>query len=277
MTELKQRIIEIIYKSVISLPSDVISTLKSTYSKETSELAKLQLKNILENIETAEKQKIPLCQDTGVPLFFVKLGSKAALPEKFEQTLKEAVEEATQKIPLRPNVVAPLSRKNSETNTGFGFPIIEYEVIPNSKEIEITFVPKGAGSETCSALAMLPANAGISEIKKFVLEKILEFGGKPCPPYIVGIGVGGTSELCMKLAKKATLRKIGIKSKNSEIAKLEKWLLEQINKTKIGTMGLGGDTTALAVHIEAIGEHTALKCVGINIMCWAARKASLKL
>lgn len=274
--KLKKQIKELIKNSVIYLPEDVKTALQKAHDNESNELAKLQLKNILDNIETAEQKKIPLCQDTGVPIFFVKIGEDAELPKNFEGVLKDAVVEAVKEVPLRPNIVDPIERKNTGTNTELSFPWVNYEFVPG-KEIEVTVFPKGGGSENMSALGMLNPSDGLEGIKKFVFEKVKKFGGNACPPYILGIGLGGSSDICMHLAKKATLREINSRNSNPKIAKLEDELLEKINQTGIGTMGLGGDTTALDVHIEMAGEHVAVNSVGLNLLCWAARKGVMKI
>jgi fumarate hydratase subunit alpha len=272
---MKGQIIDLIRETVTSIPEDVQRALQEAYENETDGTARLQLKTILNNVKIASEKGIPVCQDTGVPIFYVKLGRNAKLPNNFEQVLREAVEEATEKVPLRPNVVSPLNRKNTKTNTGEGFPIIKYDIV-NGKGVEITFLPKGGGSENCSALCMLKPSDGLEGVKKFILGKVKEFGGKPCPPYILGIGIGGTAEGCMELSKKALLRRIGSQNQVPGLAKLESELKDAINAMKIGPMGMGGGTTALAVHVEAMGEHTTMNCVGVSTLCWAARRGTVE-
>ena len=207
---------------------------------------------------------------------FSLLGKKGVIDIIFK--IKEGVKRATKEIPLRPNVVHPLTRENFGTNVGLNAPFINIEFDENlNREIEITVFPKGAGSENMSALKMLKPSDGVEGIKKFVLETIADAGGKPCPPIVVGVGIGGTADIALKLAKKALLRDIGERHKDKQVAELEKELLEKINSLGIGAMGLGGDITALDVFIEIAGCHTASLPVGICIQCWADRKATKRI
>ena len=270
-------IVQLFKDAVIYLPDDVKDALKESEQKEESKLSKNTLKAICENIEIAEEKNIPMCQDTGVPIIFLKVGKGINSSDimKIIDKIKEGVKRATEEVPLRPNVVHPISRENLKTNVGLGAPFINLEFDENlNKEIEITVFPKGAGSENMSALKMLTPADGIKGIKNFILETIAYAGGKPCPPIVVGVGIGGTADLSLKLAKKALLRKIGERHNDEVIAKLEKELLTDINKLGIGTMGLGGNITALDVFVEIMGCHTASLPVGICIQCWAHRKAS---
>ncbi|WP_456375055.1 fumarate hydratase [Methanocaldococcus sp.] len=272
-------VVELFKEAVIYLPDDVKKAIEDAHIKEEG-ISKNILKAIIENNKIAEEKEIPLCQDTGVPIIFLKIGKNINSSEiiKIIEEIKKGVERATKEIPLRPNVVHPLTRENFGTNVGLNAPFINIEFDKNlDREIEITVFPKGAGSENMSALKMLTPSEGINGIKKFVLETVANAGGKPCPPIVVGIGIGGTSDVALKLAKKALLRNIGERHKDENIAKLEKELLEDINKLGIGPMGLGGKITALDVFIEISGCHTASLPVGICIQCWADRKAYKKV
>ena len=270
-------VVELFREAVIYLPKDVKDALKEACIKESSEMSKNTLKAIIENNKIAEEKQVPLCQDTGVPIVFLKIGKNINSSEimKIVEGIKEGVKKATKEIPLRPNVVHPLTRENFKTNVGLNAPFINIEFDENlDREIEIMAFPKGAGSENMSALKMLKPSEGIEGIKKFVLETIADAGGKPCPPIVVGVGIGGTADIALKLAKKALLRDIGERHKDKQVAELEKELLEKINSLGIGAMGLGGDITALDVFIEIAGCHTASLPVGICIQCWADRKAT---
>ena len=270
-------VVELFKESVIHLPEDVKVALKHAEKIEKNELSKNTLSAILKNIEIAEKENIPMCQDTGVPILFLKVGKNISSSEIMEITnkIKKGVETATKEIPLRPNVVHPLTRENFKTNCGLGAPFINIEFTEQlDREIEIIVFPKGAGSENMSSLKMLTPSEGVKGIKKYVLETIANAGGKPCPPILVGVGIGGTADVSLKLAKKALLRKVGERNNDGTVAELEKELLEKINKLGIGAMGLGGNTTALDVFIEINGCHTASLPVGICIQCWAGRSAS---
>ncbi|WP_406657841.1 fumarate hydratase [Methanolobus sp. ZRKC2] len=251
------------------LPQDVVDSLEAARQKESSPVAKAQLEAILKNIEIARKNGIPVCQDTGILIFFVEIGREARLEFNLEDAIVEGVRQATESIPLRPNAVDPLSRHNSSNNTGDGIPDIKYE-LRDGKGIRITVAPKGAGSENMSSLKMLnPTETG--DIKRFILETVLNAGGKPCPPIVVGVGIGGSFDKAARLAKSALLENM------DNMDKFESELLDDINSLGIGPMGLGGDTTALAVHVKKAFCHTASLPVAVNIQCWANRHASVTL
>jgi len=261
-------------EAVIKLPEDVKIALEDAYKNEDQEIARLNLKAILDNIEAAEKMGVPMCQDTGLPIVFVKLGPVKV--ENLYEGIRNGVERATKEVPLRPNVVDPITRKNTGINTGNMMPQVDIELI-NEEKIEFTVFPKGIGSENNNALKMALPGEGIEGIKKFVIDTVINAGGKPCPPIIVGVGIGGSSDLAMKIAKKALLGKVGERNPDKQIAELEEDILRQINETGIGPMGLGGKTTALDVKILTADTHTAGLPIGVCIQCWAGRHASAVL
>lgn len=267
---IEDTIFNLFREAVIKLPDDVKIALEDSYKNEDKSIARLNLKAILDNIEAAEKLGIPMCQDTGLPIIFVKLGEVAV--ENLHEGIRNGVERATEEIPLRPNVVDPLTRKNTGTNTGNLIPQIDIELI-DEKKIELTVFTKGFGSENNNALKMALPGEGVEGIKKFVLDTVIAAGGKPCPPIIVGVGIGGSSDLAMKLAKKALLGKVGERHPDKMVAEVEEDILRQINKTGIGPMGLGGKTTALDVKILTADTHTAGLPIGVCIQCWAGRQA----
>lgn len=270
---IEETIIALMRRAVTTLPKDVVGALEGSAIIERDPNAKRELGLIVENVKEAEACTLPMCQDTGVPVFFVRMGFN--IPG-FEEAVMRGVRRATENIPLRSNVIHPLTRQNTGDNTGKLMPYISY-TCAYGDFIEITFMPKGAGSENMSALAMLNPSQGLDGIKRFVLDTVVNAGGKPCPPVIVGVGIGGTSDLCMALAKKSLLRPVGSRNSDPAMAKLEMELQHRINQTGIGPMGLGGDTTALAVHIEYAYCHTASLPVGINIQCYAARRATARI
>jgi fumarate hydratase subunit alpha len=267
---------QLIKRGVVEIPSDVEAALRLAGKKEKNKLAKLQLETILKNIAVAKKQQIPLCQDTGVPVFYVKVGRTCSHVFNVESELALAIKNCTKKGILRPNIVDPISRENLGDNSGNGIPIIHYSLM-DSGHIEITYAPKGAGSEMMSELAMLMPGTGKREIERIIIEKVKRMGGKPCPPYVLGIGIGGTAERCMENAKAASIRKIGESNADLELASMEKKLLSLVNQTGIGPMGLGGSTTCLSVNIEAAGCHTATLPLAIAVSCWADRRAKVAL
>ncbi|PKL67310.1 MAG: fumarate hydratase [Methanobacteriales archaeon HGW-Methanobacteriales-1] len=258
-------------EAVINLPGDVKSALQAAYKTEDSELGLLNLKAILDNIDAAEEMGVPLCQDTGLPIIFVKLGNVNV--ENLYQGIRNGVEKATKEVPLRPNVVHPFTRKNTGTNTGQGIPQIDIELI-DEDYLELTIFPKGFGSENNNALKMALPGEGVEGVKEFVVETVVKAQGKPCPPVIVGVGIGGSSDMAMKMAKKALLGKVGERNPEVEIAKIETDILDEINQSGIGPMGLGGKTTALDVKILTADTHTAGLPIGVCIQCWAGRHAS---
>ncbi len=259
--------------AVIRLPSDVKESLQRAYEEETSEAGKVNLKAILTNIEFAEKMNTPICQDTGTIIFYVKAGAQAKGLEKVEAALRSATKRATKEVPLRPNAVDPITRKNSGDNTGRLIPFIHWE-ITDGDSIEITALPKGGGSENVSALGMITPGEGVNGLKKFVIDTVIEAGAKPCPPNTLGVGVGGGADIAMKIAKKALLRPLNQPNPNTDLAKLEKELYEAANSTGIGPMGLGGKFTVLGVNVEYAHRHPASYPVAVAYQCWAARRAT---
>ncbi len=263
--------IDILKRAETQLPSDVINALEQAQMREASQIAKAQLSAILQNIEIAKEHSIPMCQDTGILVFFVELGRNVHLDFNLEDAIIEGVRRATESIPLRPNAVDPLTRKNSGNNTGIGLPDIKYELVDGDK-ITITVAPKGAGSENMSAITMLNPTE-VDSIRNFILTTVLNAGGMPCPPIVVGVGIGGSFDKAAHLAKSALLRDIDPEN----MTELERDILNDINSLGIGPMGLGGDTTALTVHIKTAHCHTASLPVAVNIQCWANRHASVTL
>lgn len=267
-------------KAVISIPEDVKISLEGALKVESDELPRLNIEAILKNIKLAEKKSIPMCQDTGLPIIFVKIGKVSVenndLYSVIYEGIIEGVKKATKETPLRPNVVDPITRENSGNNIGETIPQIDIEVI-DEDYIEFTILPKGFGSENNNALKMALPGEGIEGIKEFVIESVLKAGSKPCPPIVVGVGIGGTSDLALKVGKKALFRKIGERNFDPVLAKLEEDLLSEINDSKIGPMGLGGKTTALDVKIKKVSTHTAGLPIGVCIQCWANRHATARL
>jgi fumarate hydratase subunit alpha len=276
MTEkdIEIKLTEAIKKAETELPKDVIKALEKASRREKG-LAKIQLEAILSNIKIASKEGIPMCQDTGIMSFYIEAGAEFKYLADLKKIIGSAVKRATKEIPLRPNSVNPFTGKNSGDNTGINIPHITWE-ITSGKECTIYIIPKGGGSENMSKLWMLTPGEGFGKARKIIVEHIIKAGGKPCPPTIVGIGIGGGSDICLQLAKKAILRKIGKRHTEKKIAKMEEELLELINKTGVGPMGIGGKTTVLDVHIEYAHRHPASFPVGLVLQCWANRRKVIK-
>jgi fumarate hydratase subunit alpha len=271
--EIKTGIIELIKKAETELPEDVIISLRKSYEIEEG-VAKTQLKAILDNIELAKKTNRPMCQDTGIQTFFVDAGINSPFIGYIEKLIIDSVKEATKIIPLRPNSVDPFTGVNHNDNTGDFLPYITLN-INKGEEIKITAFPKGGGSENMSKLGMLKPGFGLEGVKNFIVEEVIKAAGNPCPPTIIGVGIGGGADLSLKLGKKALLRPIGVRHNNKEIALMEEELIKKINESNIGPMGLGGKTTVLDVHIEKAHRHPASLPVGIIIQCWANRRAKM--
>jgi len=253
-----------------SLPEDVLNALRKARSEEESPLGRTVLAQILENAQIAAEEKVPICQDCGTAIVFLELGEELELTGgnlNLYAAIEEGVRKGYKEGYLRKSICHPFTRKNTGDNT----PVMIYtDIVPGNK-LKIRFCPKGGGSENMSAIKMLSPSEGIEGVKKFVIETVKSAGANPCPPIVVGVGIGGTFERVALLAKKALLRTVGSHNTDSDLAALEEELLEKINCLGIGPAGLGGSTTALSVHIEMLPCHIASLPVAININCHAAR------
>ena len=268
--------VKLLQLAVTELPKDAKEALQNAYRKEESEAGKTQLKAILGNVELAEKTRTPMCQDTGVIIFYIKAGAQAKGLDQIEEALHDATKRATKEVPLRPNTVDPFTGKNSGDNTGRFVPFIHWNIVPGDV-IEITVFPKGGGSENVCALGMIRPGEGVKGLKRFVVDAVMKAGAKPCPPNILGVAVGGGADIAMKLAKAALLRPLDQPNPDPQLAKLEKELYEATNMTGIGPMGLGGKFTVLGVNVEYAHRHPASYPVAVAFQCWAARRASARL
>jgi len=262
--------------AVVQLPPDVKEAIYHAYRAEVSEVGRVQLETIIKDIELAEKSNTPMCQDTGVIIFYVKAGAQADGLDKIETALTNATRKATKEVPLRPNAVDPFTQKNTGDNTGRFIPFINWEITAGDT-IEITAFPKGGGSENVCTIGMLTPGEGVNGLKKFVIDAVIKAGAMPCPPTILGVAVGGGADIAMKLAKAALLRPLDQPNSNPELAKLEKELYEAANSTGIGPMGLGGKFTVLGVNIEYAHRHPASYPVAVAFQCWAARRATARI
>jgi fumarate hydratase subunit alpha len=262
--------------AVTELPKDVKEALQKAYQQETSSAGKTQLKAILDNIELAEKTRTPMCQDTGTIIFYVTAGAEVKNLDEIPNALRNATKRATTEVPLRPNAVDPLERKNTGDNTGRNIPFINWEIVPGNT-LEVTVLPKGGGSENVCTMAMLSPGEGIKGLKKFVIDSVIKAGSKPCPPNILGVAFGGGADIAMKLAKKALLRPLNQLNPNPELANLEKELFEAANSTGIGPMGLGGKFSVLGVNVDYAARHPASYPAAVAFNCWAARRATARI
>ncbi len=273
--EFRNTVEEMIFRAATRLPKDVVKKLKDAKKQEEKTVAKQQLGNILENLKIAREEKKPLCQDTGIPIFFIKKSPNNSLNFDLEKTLTKIVKESTRNIPLRPNVVHPLTRENTGDNTGFEHPL--FHLIPNENGFEVEILLKGGGSENWSKLHMLKPTSSEEQILKKIVELVKNAGGEFCPPGILGVGIGGTADFANYLAKKSLLTPLDKENNSKELASLEEKITKKVNNLGIGPMGLGGKTTVLGTRIEKAGSHTASLPLAINPQCWAARRAKASL
>jgi tartrate/fumarate subfamily iron-sulfur-dependent hydro-lyase alpha chain len=260
------------------IPQDLRDALSAARERETSTPGLRVLNTIVKNIEVAETERNLVCQDTGIPVYYCRVGEGFPLhPARIETALRDGTERATLEHPLRSNTVHTLTRENTGQNVGYRVPILHWEFIAGWDGLDVKCVPKGSGSENMSFLKMCTPADGVAGIKRFVLDSIVGAGGKPCPPGIIGVGIGGSADYAMHLAKEAIARPVGTRNGDPLVADLEGELFDLINQTGIGPMGLGGDVTALAVHVEHADTHMTLNPVAVNYQCWAARRASVHI
>lgn len=270
---IKNTVKELFLECNYFIGDDITCRLKKAREEEESDIAKNVISQILKNNEIAANEQIPICQDTGMAVLFVEYGDKVIISDgNFEDAVMQGVREAYDEGYLRKSVVSDpvFDRVNTKDNT----PAIIHTQIVKGDKISFTVGGKGFGSENMSAIKMLPPSAGAEGVKQFILDTVRYAGPNPCPPMVVGVGIGGTFEKCTELAKAATLRNIEISNPDKRYAALEKELLDEINAMGFGPAGLGGKTTALAVNIETFPTHIAGMPVAVNICCHAARHKS---
>ena len=269
---------ELYIRALKDLPPDIKRGFDALAARETGATAKAVLGTMIENIAVAERTGNLLCQDTGVPIFNVMIGRDVEVDGvALKAALRRGCERATREAPLRSSIVHPLTRVNEHTSCGIGIPVIHIDFTDAFAGLRIEMIPKGSGSENNSWLRMAIPAEGIDVIKTFVVDCVLAAGGKTCPPTIVGVGVGGTADLCVHLAKVAATRALGSRCADSDGARLESQLSEAVNLLGVGPQGLGGDATAFAVHVEVAATHITMNPVAVNMQCHSARRASAML
>jgi len=272
--EIRDNVAQICIDAAYILSEDVLTAFDRAIETETAPGAREILGLLKENARIAKDEHIPICQDTGIAIFFVEIGQDLRIKNGFiVDAINDGVRKGYKEGFLRKSVVDPITRKN----TGDNSPAIIYtELVPGDK-LKISFMPKGAGSENMSVIRMLRPTEGVEGIKNFVLECVQKAGANPCPPIVVGVGIGGSFEKAALIAKKSLLRAIGSPNPKLELASLEQMLLKAVNKTGIGPEGLGGNVTAMAVHVESFPCHIASLPVAVNINCHAARHKTIIL
>jgi fumarate hydratase subunit alpha len=267
-------VVELLRMAATELPEKYLRTLEEEMGKTSGEVGKAQLGNIVEDIKIARKESKPMCQDTGVVAFLLELGDDFPLRSGIKDILVEATKRATDEVPLRPNAV-DIFEGNTGNNVGLmgHVPNISFDLVPGD-ELTITAFPKGGGSSNIANHKMLKPGLGMKGVKEFVIESTVEAGSLGCPPYFIGVGIGGDEALSMELAKKALLKPFRERSKDPRIAEIEEELLTKINQLGIGVMGLGEGITALDLHMEVAARHPASLPVGVVFSCWALRHAT---
>ena len=271
-SQIIDKVKELFLKANYHIDPDLLKLLQKTLEEETSPIGKYVLKMIIENNKIASREELPICQDTGLAILFIELGQEVQITDgDFVEAINQGVKEAYEEGYLRKSVVDDpvFERRNTKTNT----PAIIYtDIVPGDK-IKFLVMPKGFGSENMSALGMLKPADGSEGIANFIVEIVKKAGPNPCPPTIIGVGIGGTADRAMVIAKKAITRKIGEPNKNEKYATMEKEVLKRINNLGIGPAGLGGNISCLAVHIDYLPTHIAGLTVAVNVCCCAARHA----
>jgi tartrate/fumarate subfamily iron-sulfur-dependent hydro-lyase alpha chain len=270
----EQAAMDLYIRALKILPPDIKSGFARLTGSETAPRAQTILATMVQNIAVAEENDNLLCQDTGIPIYNVTIGSGVNFDgHALQGAIRRGCERATREHPLRSSVVHPLTRTNQHSSCGIEVPVIHIDFSDRPGMLEIQMIPKGSGSENNSFLKMAIPAEGIDAIKTFVIDCVVSAGGKTCPPTIVGVGIGGTSDLCVALAKRAAVRPLGSACADADGARLERELSAAVNRLGVGPQGLGGDSTAFAVHIELAATHITMNPIAINMQCHSARRA----
>jgi len=265
---------ELYIRALKALPPDIKQGLDALAKRERDAGAKRMLGTMIRNISVAEDTDNLLCQDTGIPVYNVRIGRGVQVEgAALKEAIRAGCARSTREHPFRSSIVHPTTRFNEQTSCGRGIPVINFDFTDAPDVLEIEMIPKGSGSENNSWLKMAIPAEGVDAIKTFVVDCVLQAGGNTCPPTIVGVGVGGTADLCVHLAKVAATRPLGSECEDAEGAKLEHALSEAVNLLGVGPQGLGGDSTAFAVHVETAATHITMNPVAVNMQCHSARRA----
>jgi len=272
-SEITSAVRQLAMSASCDLEPDILDSLLAARDREKSPLAKNGLEILLTNANIASREQIPVCQDTGIGVVFVSVGQEVVVEGDLEQAVQEGVRAGYEDGYLRKSVCDPVTRKNTGTNIPA---VIHFEIIPGDK-VRIGFLPKGCGSENMSGLVMLPPSAGMAGVEDYVVQKVKDAGSNPCPPVVVGVGLGGTFEKAALLAKRSLLRPLGKPNPDANVAEIEQKILQRLNKEGQGVMGWGGVNTALAVHMDTYPTHIASLPVAVNIQCHAHRHKELVL
>jgi len=264
---------ELYFRSQVDIPPDVRAALNKAAEVETNPATKSMLQIMQKAVAVGDEKCMLVCQDTGIPIYYVTIGTKLNVDgAKIREAITAGVQKATKENNLRSSVVSPIKRENNQNSTGKGIPVIHWDFKADSDCLDILHIPKGSGSENMSFLKMLIPAEGLKGIKKVVLDCVAEAGGNPCPPTIIGVGIGGNAEVCVGLAKKAAYRPVGSRNADPDIAALEDELLAAVNSLESGPQGLGGVTTAFDLHIEDAWTHITQNPVAVTMQCWRGER-----
>ena len=271
--EITAAVREIAMSASCDLEPDILDSLLAARDREKSPLAKNALEILLTNANIASREQIPVCQDTGIGVVFMSVGQEVLVEGDLEQAVQEGIRAGYEDGYLRKSVCDPVTRKNTGTNVPA---VVHFEIVPGDK-VNIRFLPKGCGSENMSGLVMLPPSAGMAGVEEYIVQKVKDAGSNPCPPVVVGVGLGGTFEKAALLAKKSLFRPLGESNPDTKVAEIEERILQRLNNEGQGVMGWGGVNTALAVHMETYPTHIASLPVAVNIQCHAHRHKEIEL
>lgn len=272
---LEDTAVDLLRRAACELRQEYVEALYKAMERCEGSIGRSQLDAIIRNIELARRSSEPICQDTGIIGFIAKVGEDFPVRAGLRDILVRATRRATEEVPLRPNAV-DLFKGNTGDNVGMGVPIIDLELV-EGEELELTAFPKGGGSSNVAAHSMITPGLGLRGVKRFVIESVARAGSLGCPPYFIGVGIGGAEDHCMLLAKKALLKPFQVRNPDPNIAALEEELLQRVNELGIGVMGLGEGPTALDLHVEVAARHPATMPVGVVMSCWALRHATAKV
>lgn len=277
----KEKIFDVVFDILrlasVWLPEDVEFSLRQAYNTEENNVARMFFRAMLDNVRFARECWVPVCQDTGTIQFFVRVDPSFPMLGDLSSVLRRAVVEATKRGFLRPNTKNPFTDVNPGDNTGQYMPWVDWEIVDGLGFLEVTVFLKGGGSEAPSIVKTFTPAEGLVGVTKLILETISKYGALPCPPVVVGVGIGGTADIAAKLAKKALLRPVGQRNNEPIVAEFEEKLLKYVNSLGLGVHGVGGKTTALDVHVEYAYRHPAVLCAAVIVNCWAVRRATARI
>lgn len=274
LSDILSRFVKVV---AVRLPDDIYDALERLRLQENSQTSRLIYDVMFNNIRCAADRGVPLCQDTGVLEFFVDVGEKFPLIGELENSIREATIKASNEIPLRQNAVETFNGYNTGNNTGTRIPWVEWSIIPKADYADMTLYLAGGGCSLPGSAKVLPPVAGFKGVVRFVLDVISNYGLNACPPLLVGVGIGASSEIAAMLSKRALLRPVGERNKNKKAAQMEQLLIDKLDGLQLGPQGLGGCRSVLDVHVEYSARHPATYGIGVSTGCWAHRRGRIQI